>query len=299
MVQDLSITAIVENTAGTVDIAGEWGLALWIEADKHRILADTGQGHTLLHNARLLGIDLATAESLVISHGHSDHTGGIAALMDGGFHGKIYIHPAALNGKYQREKTPPHRAKGIPPESHRALVARVADVVESTGPTEIAPGVIVTGAIPRRNTYEDIPDPFFLDENCTQPDPLIDDQALLIETRRGWAVITGCGHSGLINTLNYAEELTGNGRIAAVIGGLHLFRASAERITATTENLRAFGVELVVPCHCTGFEATARLHNQFGDCVVPLRAGQSIRVCHAEGAGPGSDRIGNARWRQP
>ena len=185
MIHNLNITAIVENTAGTLDAAGEWGLALWIEADDRRILSDTGQGHTLLHNARLLGIDVATAEALVISHGHSDHTGGIAALMDAGFRGKTYIHPAALSGKYQREKTPPHRAKGIPPASHRALLSRVADVIESPQPTEIASGVIVTGAIPRRNTYEDIPDPFFLDENCTQPDPLIDDQALLIETHLG------------------------------------------------------------------------------------------------------------------
>jgi 7,8-dihydropterin-6-yl-methyl-4-(beta-D-ribofuranosyl)aminobenzene 5'-phosphate synthase len=278
MVQNLNITAIVENTAGTFDTAGEWGLALWIEADERRILCDTGQGHTLLQNARLLGIDLATAEALVISHGHFDHTGGVAELVATGFRGKIYIHPAALSGKYQREKTPPHRAIGISPASERALRSRVGDVVESPRPTEIAPGLIVTGAIPRRNEYEDVPDPFFLDENCTRPDPLVDDQALLIETPRGWVVITGCGHSGLINTLNYAQELIGNSRIVAVIGGLHLFRASAERIKATTENLRAFGVELIAPCHCTGFEATGALQNQFGSAVVALRAGLSVRV---------------------
>ena len=278
MVQNLNITAIVENTAGTFDTAGEWGLALWIEADERRILCDTGQGHTLLQNARLLGIDVAAAEALVISHGHFDHTGGIAELVTAGFRGKIYIHPAALSGKYQREKTPPHREIGISPASERALRSSVGDVVESLRPTEIAPGLMVTGAIPRRNEYEDVPDPFFLDENCTQPDPLVDDQALLIETPRGWAVITGCGHSGLINTLNYAKELIGNSHISAVIGGLHLFRASAERIQATIENLRAFGVELIAPCHCTGFEATGALQNQFGSAVVALRAGLSVRV---------------------
>ncbi len=278
MVQNLNITAIVENTAGTFDTAGEWGLALWIEADERRILCDTGQGHTLLQNARLLGIDLASAEALVISHGHFDHTGGVTELVATGFRGKIYIHPAALSGKYQREKTPPHRAIGISPASERALRSRVGDVVESPRPTEIAPGLIVTGAIPRRNEYEDVLDPFFLDKNCTRPDPLIDDQALLIKTPRGWTVITGCGHSGLINTLNYAQELIGNSRIVAVIGGLHLFRASAERIKATTENLRAFGVELIAPCHCTGFEATGSLQSQFGSAVVALRAGLSVRV---------------------
>ncbi len=278
MIQNLSITAIVENTAGTFEAAGEWGLALWIEADEHRILSDTGQGRTLRQNACLLGIDVAAAEALVISHGHNDHTGGIAELMAAGFRGKTYFHPAALNDKYQREKTPPHRAKGMPAASRQALLSRPADLVESSRPTELAPGIIVTGAIPRRIPYEDIPDPFFLDENCTRPDPLVDDQALLIETRRGWVVITGCGHSGLINTLNYARELTGISRIAAVIGGLHLFRASVERIKATVEDLRPFCVELVAPCHCTGFEATGALQHEFGTQVVALRAGTSVRV---------------------
>lgn len=278
MVQNLNITAIVENTAGTFDTAGEWGLALWIEADERRILCDTGQGHTLLQNARLLGIDLATAEALVISHGHFDHTGGVAELMAAGFRGKIYIHPAAMSAKYQREKTPPHRSIGISSESEHALRSRIGDVVESPQPTEIAPGLIVTGSIPRRNVYEDVVDPFFLDKDCTRPDTLVDDQALLIKTRRGWVVVTGCGHSGLINTLNYAKELIGNGHICAVIGGLHLFRASTERIKATTENLRAFEIELIVPCHCTGFEATGLLQNQFGSAVASLRAGLSVLI---------------------
>jgi 7,8-dihydropterin-6-yl-methyl-4-(beta-D-ribofuranosyl)aminobenzene 5'-phosphate synthase len=281
MVRNLSITAIVENTAGTFDAAGEWGLALWIEADRHRILSDTGQGHTLRQNARLLGIDLASAEALVISHGHFDHTGGVAELMDAGFRGKTYIHPAALGGKYQREKRPPNRHIGISSTSERALRSKAADVVESAQPTEIAPGIIVTGAIPRRNAYENVVDPFFLDEACTQPDPLIDDQALLIETSGGWAVITGCGHSGLINTLDYARELIGNGRIVAVVGGLHLFRASAERIKATIENLRNFEVELIAPCHCTGFEALGALQTQFGNRVAALRAGLTVRVSEA------------------
>jgi 7,8-dihydropterin-6-yl-methyl-4-(beta-D-ribofuranosyl)aminobenzene 5'-phosphate synthase len=281
MIQSLNVTAIVENTAGTIDAAGEWGLALWIEADERRILYDTGQGRTLVDNARLLGIDLAAAQALVISHGHSDHTGGIAALMGAGFHGKTYIHPAALKSKYQREKTPPHRDKGIPSESYEALRHRDVDLVETSGPTEVAPGVIVTGAIRRRNPYEDISDPFFLDKDCTQPDLLVDDQALLLETHRGWAVLTGCGHSGVINTLNYAKELIGNGAIIAVIGGLHLFRSSAERIDATIEDLRKFGVELIAPCHCTGFAATAALQNQFGRRVVALRAGLSVRIPEA------------------
>ncbi len=278
MIQKLKITALVENTAGTLDTAGEWGLALWIEADGHRILCDTGQGHSLLHNAALLGIDLATADALVLSHGHSDHTGGIAALMYTGFHGKIYLHPAVLNKKFRREKTAPHHSNGIPASALRALQARSNDIVETPTPTEIVPGIIVTGAIPRRHAFEATSGPFFLDENCTQPDPMVDDQALLIETPRGWTVITGCGHAGIINTLDYAKELIGGGRIANVIGGLHLVKASADRIGTTTDKLRNFEAKVIAPCHCTGFEATGALQRQFGGSVVALEAGLTLQL---------------------
>lgn len=278
MIETLKITAIVENTAGIFNVAGEWGLALWIEADQHRILFDTGQGHTLTHNAGLLGIDLASAEALVVSHGHFDHTGGIAAAINAGFQGKIYLHPAALCAKYRRDKTPPPKGNGIPSESNRALQSKGADIVETPQPTTILPGLVVTGAIPRHNAFEITPSSFFLDEDCTRLDSFLDDQALLIETRRGWAVITGCGHSGLINTLNYAKELIGNDRIVAVIGGLHLFDASAERIDATTENLSSFGVELIAPCHCTGFKAVGALQKHFGSRVVALQAGLSLQI---------------------
>lgn len=278
MVHDLKITAIVENTASTFEASGEWGLALWVEADEHRIICDTGLGRTLLQNAQLLGIDLASAEALVISHGHHDHTGGVAPLLGVGFHGNVYIHPAALSAKYERVKTPPHKSIGIPAASRRALEAGTVNTIECLGPTNIAPGIMVTGAIPRRTACEDAATPFFLDENCTQPDLLFDDQALLIETQRGWIVITGCGHSGLINTLTYAKELIGSGNIVAVIGGLHLFCVPPERIKTIIENLKAFGVELLAPCHCTGFEAIGFLHKWFDGRVRALGAGLTINV---------------------
>ncbi|MGD0792826.1 MAG: MBL fold metallo-hydrolase [Terriglobales bacterium] len=278
MVRSLSITAVVENTAGAFDFLGEWGLSLWIEADSHRILYDTGQGRSLLENSRLLRIDLKTAEALVTSHGHSDHTGGIAQLMAAGFRGKVYAHPAAFAKKYQREpNSVAVRSKGIPDACEQALRRWASEIVDSSAPTKIAPGMMVTGAIPRRTDFEDTGGAFFLDHTCTKPDPLLDDQALLIETPRGWVVITGCGHAGVVNTVKYAVELTGTHRIHAVVGGMHLANASEHRIKATAEQLKNLGVELIAPCHCTGFAATGFFQSQFGAQVVVLRAGLSCR----------------------
>jgi len=104
------------------------------------------------------------------------HNRGIAAVMGAGLSRQDLYPSRGIERQVPTRETPPHRAKGHTPYVIPSLALEVADVVESPQPTEIAPGVIVTGAIPRRNTYEDIPDPFFLDENCTQPDPLIDDK---------------------------------------------------------------------------------------------------------------------------
>jgi len=273
MVPTLSITAVVENTAGKFNFLGEWGLALWIEAGPHRILYDTGQGRTLIDNARLLGIDLRDAQALVISHGHSDHSGGIAALMAHGFHGKVYIHPKALEKKYQLEGDPPPRLKGIPPACEAALRDHGADVIHSAVPTEIAPGLIVTGTIPRRNDFEAKPGPYFLDEAGATKDPLIDDQALMIETPKGWVVITGCGHAGVVNTVRYAAELAGSGNIYAVAGGMHLFAASPQQVRTTAEQLRELRVPFLAPCHCTGIQTVGVLQAEFGTGVKPLSAG--------------------------
>ena len=287
MINQLSITALAENTAGVFDVAGEWGLSLWIQADHHRILCDTGGGQSIEYNSRLLGIDLATADILVISHGHYDHTGGLSALVDGGFRGKIYAHPAALDTKYSRQKKVPHKSVGIPAASRQVLQSCGADFIQSAGPTEIAPGIVLTGSIPRRNRFEDSYDKaHFLDENCTQPDLFLDDQALLIQTPRGWAVITGCCHAGLINTLEYAVELTGNGHMCAVLGGLHLFNAPPERVEATIEKMEAFGVELLAPCHCTGFKPIVGLQQRFGSRFVALQAGVTLTIA---GAAPATE----------
>ncbi len=190
MIRELSITAIVENTAGQFDLLGEWGLSLWIEADGHRVLYDTGQGRSLMQNARLLGIDVSRADALVISHGHSDHSGGIAALVASGFRGKVLANPAALAKRYQLEDSRV-RLKGMPAECINALRQDV-QFIDSSAPTQIAPGLIVTGTIPRRTEYEDTGGAFFLDEACTQPDLLVDDQALLIETPGDSRHVTHC-----------------------------------------------------------------------------------------------------------
>ena len=125
----------------------------------------------------------------------------------------------------------------------------------------------MTGPVPRLTDFEDTGGPFFLDEACTRPDPLEDDQSVFLDTTEGTVVLLGCAHSGIINTLRYIRQLTDNHPIQAVIGGMHLVGASSHRIERTIEELKRIGVERLAPAHCTGMPATVALWNAFpGRC---------------------------------
>lgn len=275
MIQNLRITVLAENTAGARGLLAEHGLALWVEADGTNILFDTGQGMVLSANAKALDIDFGKADAVVLSHGHYDHTGGLEQVLGKLNRAKLYMHPCAFDAKFGKLNDT-GRCIASPIRDVERIRSHFVDVVFTTGQTRLADGIWVSGEIPRRNDFEDTGGPFFLDEACTQPDPLIDDQALCIESAAGLVVLTGCGHSGLVNTLSHVCELAGCGSIHAVLGGFHLVRASSERIARSVDVLHRFDVQRVGPAHCTGLPATAEILRAFQDRFVALNAGAQL-----------------------
>jgi len=259
MIDALRITVLSENTARGLGLLGEHGVAFWIEADGRRILFDTGQGMVLRQNAQTLGVPFQDAEMVVLSHGHFDHTGVLTDALDSAARPDLYLHPAALEKKYHREKKPPHRSIGIPDLDEEGLRRRAGTLTWTREPTELVPGVHVTGEIPRRTDFEDTGGDFYLDEACTEADLLVDDQALYVETPAGLVVVLGCAHSGVVNTLEYVAELSAARPMLAVMGGMHLVRATNERLGATVAAFERFGVQKLGAAHCTGMRATAFL----------------------------------------
>ena len=264
---NLRITVLVENTAGRVNVLGEHGLSLWIEAAGRSFLMDTGQGGALAANAAQLGVDLARAEAIVLSHGHYDHTGGLVPALDPSRRTRVYAHRAAFGSKFVRHGGTT-RDIAIP-ATCKEVIRQRADVTWVEGPVDLGGGLRLTGPVPRVTDYEDTGGAFFTDAACTQPDALVDDQAAFLETDAGTAVMLGCAHSGVINTLRYVQSLTGGRRIHTVLGGMHLGSASPERMERTVAELRKMNVERLMPCHCTGLAATVRLWSELpGRCVV-------------------------------
>lgn len=209
----VSVTALVENTARGPGILGEHVLAWWIDTGTHRVLFDTGQGLALVPNATQLGIDLATADAIVLSHGHYDHVGGLETALALAPAASLWLHPRAIEPKFS--------GLGGGVIGRRISIGFVEReefhrpgrrVVATAEPREIVPGLWMTGEIPRNNDFEDTGGPFFLDEKLTQPDPLLDDQAMFFTANEGVVVVLGCAHAGVINTLAYVAALTGRRR---------------------------------------------------------------------------------------
>lgn len=253
---NVRITVLVENTAKRAGHLAEHGLAYWIEYAGHRVLFDTGQGYVLRHNAAELNVDLSSVEALVLSHGHYDHTGGIAEVLSHTQEVEVYAHPAAFRPKFMKRSDGSVRSIGIPQEASQALQRSNVTVHYVNQPTTVFPGLMATGPIPRVTEFE-TPNPhFFLDDVCRTSDPLEDDQAIYFATRQGLLVLLGCAHSGVINTLRYIMQRVPDQEIYAVIGGMHLVDASAEQIHETVRELKKCAIHLVAPAHCTGMNAT-------------------------------------------
>jgi 7,8-dihydropterin-6-yl-methyl-4-(beta-D-ribofuranosyl)aminobenzene 5'-phosphate synthase len=262
------ITVLVENTAGGSGLLAEHGLSFLIELGSRKLLFDTGQGRVLKNNARQLGVALESIDSIVLSHGHWDHTGGLSVVLDSADNPKVYAHPEAFAPKYACDLNGSVRSNGIS-DLNAEKVRSKASMIWIEAPTEIGEGLWLTGPVPRTNDYEDAGGPFFKDKQCLEPDVFPDDQAAFLETKSGIVVILGCTHAGVINTLHFIQTLTRNSPIYAVIGGMHLVQASSERMEKTIKELKRLNIGQIMPCHCTGFEAAARLWNEFpGRCGV-------------------------------
>jgi len=262
---NVRLTVLCENCVGRPNgTIGEHGFACFIETPAGNLLFDTGSGASLLRNAEVLGRDLGSVRTVVLSHGHYDHTGGLVDLLGRTGAVDVVAHPGVFAERYwvgEHERRfiglPLPRARYESLGARFRLESRFAPVV---------PGIYFSGEIPRVTPFE-TGDPHLMAPDAAGglvADPFPDDAALLIETARGPILLLGCAHAGVVNTLQLIRTETGCKRLYAVLGGTHLAPASDEQFTGTVRALRSFGVERIGVSHCTGLPRAAQLHAEFG-----------------------------------
>lgn len=267
---------LVDDTA-TDGLCSEHGFAVLVNAGGKAFLMDSGQGDALEKNAAARGIDLADVDVFVLSHGHYDHTGAVDVVLGEDPTVQVYAHPKIFSRRFSIYPGKKPKEISMPPEQ-RLLVANLPDsqLHWVREPTKIAPGVWLSGPIPRFHALEDTGGFLFQDAAGEYVDPVEDDMAMWIETPEGLLVICGCCHAGLVNTLTFIGEVSGYQPICGIIGGFHLKNASAARLAATAKAINEFKPGMLMPCHCTGERAATYFREHIQAEVIPGCAGLKL-----------------------
>ena len=254
-------------------LVAEHGLSLLITtyrgAESHSIIFDAGYNEkSVMHNIDQLGLDIQSVEALVLSHAHMDHLGAVYSILNRiskpipiYVHPEIFTYPRCLELKGGNQVYFP-----------RALIKEEIEpngffLQESKTPSLIAGNTIaVTGEVERTTDFEKgLPNAYVQVDGRFQHDHIPDDQSLMVKLRnKGLVLIAGCCHAGLINTIRFAQKLTGEDRQWGIFGGLHLSGALFEPIIGkTVDALKEIGPDVIVPMHCTGWNAVKRLADTF------------------------------------
>jgi len=253
------------DNRGEAPFVVEHGFALWIETDDLCILLDTGQGSGFVENARVLGVDVSRADYIVLSHGHFDHTGGLADALSMARHAVVVYHEGIWKERYSIRDGDVH-AIGMPERSRRALQGLLDNRKVLVARTfDLSNRVHVLTEITRSNDFEDTGGPFFLDELGQRPDLLEDDLTLWIETEAGLVVFTGCSHAGIVNICHAVQGSAPNQTFKTILGGFHLLNAGTRRLQKTVDSFRQLNPTEIVAGHCTGDAAIDILSDNFGD----------------------------------
>ncbi|HTZ39767.1 MAG TPA: MBL fold metallo-hydrolase [Syntrophales bacterium] len=272
-------------------LVGEHGLSLLVTVHEgsngHSILFDTGYSALgVPHNIEQLGSDLKKIEAIVLSHGHMDHLGALNVLLEkmpGPM--PVLVHPHAFASPRYVTRKDGGKDRFPIMLDRREIENRGGAIKETTEPTLICESMIlVSGEVERTTTFEKgMPHAVVEKNGKLEKDPILDDQALFLLLKgKGLVVIGGCSHAGIVNTVLYGKKVTGVRIVHAILGGFHLAGPLFEPIIGDTiDALKAMAPEVIVPMHCTGWNAIRRLSDAFPSAFVLSSVGSTYTLSSA------------------
>jgi 7,8-dihydropterin-6-yl-methyl-4-(beta-D-ribofuranosyl)aminobenzene 5'-phosphate synthase len=259
-------------------VVAEHGLSMLVTVYRgdefHKILFDTGYTEIgVPHNLKELEIDLSGIEAIVLSHGHMDHTGALTPVLKALSRPvPLVVHPWAFHSP-RLLRWPDGRIDRFPDTLIKEnLKKQGCEILESQEPVSLAGGtILVTGEVERTTPFEKgFPLAKIIRDGELIPDPIRDDQALVVHLKgKGLVVISGCAHSGIVNTVLYSRKITGIKPVYAILGGFHLTGPLFEPIIEETITaLKEIGPKVLVPMHCTGWKAINLFSESFPDAFI-------------------------------
>jgi 7,8-dihydropterin-6-yl-methyl-4-(beta-D-ribofuranosyl)aminobenzene 5'-phosphate synthase len=249
------------------------------EGEAGKLLFDFGFSEEgASYNARILGVDLSGVEAVVLSHGHNDHTGGFEKLtaMIETRNGPFVVHPAVFRSPRYVKMFGDMKIFFSPLDRGKIAAAGLT-LVESTAPYPLLEdAVLFLGEIPRKTDFEKgLPIAHYQENSDEKWDPIEDDTSIVMNLKnKGLVVLSGCAHSGIVNTVHYAREITGIDKVHAIMGGFHLSGPLFEGIIdRTIAELIAIDPDYLIPCHCSGRKAIMEIEKALPDKFILNMAG--------------------------
>ncbi|PXX96022.1 MBL fold metallo-hydrolase [Marinifilum breve] len=258
----MKLKILLDNTAKE-GFESVHGFSVLVESDK-KVLFDSGPNELFVKNAEKLGEDFSDIDTVILSHGHWDHGDGLKYLSSK----KLILHPDCFITRH-RKRNNTHVGLSM----NKDELSKNFNIIESKKPLWISENMVFLGEIPRSNDFESKESPFLLPDGS--PDFVPDDSAIAITSNKGLIVISGCAHSGICNTVEYAKEVCKTNPVYAVIGGFHL-KEIDELTIKTIEYLKDENIEILGPTHCTSFKVRDEFSKSFN--LLELAAGVVIEL---------------------
>ncbi|MDE6435474.1 MAG: MBL fold metallo-hydrolase [Lachnospiraceae bacterium] len=274
----IKIISLVENTSSSPELKSKHGLSIYVETIKHKILFDLGPNALFLENAQKLGVDIKLVDTVIISHGHSDHGGALAKFMEINKTAKIYIKESAFDGHCTK-------VAGIPFNVGLDNALRDRQQIIFTSDNYIIDDeLMLFSNVIGRKLFSKANDKLFAKKNGKIVlDQFEHEQYLIVTNGNKQVMITGCSHNGIVNIIEkYVEIYNGSiDKLACVIGGFHLFNPitrnyeSDELISEIAEYLGGLNAKFYT-CHCTGKKAYKILKDSMGEQLGYFSTGTRI-----------------------